>query len=422
MKKNKMMRVASALLIAVLLTTSAISGTFAKYVSTGHAEDAARVAKWGIAIKAAGTLFSDAYAAGTVDDSTGTPTTVGNTPVLYDEDKVATLAYTVNSMGSGDTKENVVAPGTRSYSNGLMLGLSGEPEVAVRLTGRVIAQDIFLEKGSWAVMSEPFQFASTDLKEYCELASAGVLYKKESNQYTRVNAPDLEHDTNWHLGDAGENDWWVLCLDSAGSSLPYFPVEYHSYLLSGSATLSAFSFNMMAGLMDDGAMDGEGHNIRESYTEPYALYGGSSDSISTGVDMYRAAFVYSRDDDSDTSIYYPANYQFNRGNGYSDIGLTWEWKYDVDGTTNGLDTILGDLIAKYLDEDDAHYEVVYAAPDTMGADGDVTYYAVTIEKETNWNDAGIPGVVVKCNMNADPVVVANLTTSLYIDLTFTQVD
>ena len=47
MKKNIMMRVASALLIAVLLTTCAISGTFAKYVTTTGSSDNARVAKWG---------------------------------------------------------------------------------------------------------------------------------------------------------------------------------------------------------------------------------------------------------------------------------------------------------------------------------------------------------------------------------------
>jgi len=47
MKKNTMMRLASALLVLVLLTTCAISGTFAKYVTTAGSEDAARVAYWG---------------------------------------------------------------------------------------------------------------------------------------------------------------------------------------------------------------------------------------------------------------------------------------------------------------------------------------------------------------------------------------
>ena len=47
MKKNRMMRAASALLVAVLLTTCTISGTFAKYVTEVNASDNARVAAWG---------------------------------------------------------------------------------------------------------------------------------------------------------------------------------------------------------------------------------------------------------------------------------------------------------------------------------------------------------------------------------------
>ena len=52
MKKNKMMRLASFLLVATLLTTSMISGTFAKYVTEGSASDSARVAKWGVEVEA----------------------------------------------------------------------------------------------------------------------------------------------------------------------------------------------------------------------------------------------------------------------------------------------------------------------------------------------------------------------------------
>ena len=47
MKKNNVMRIASALLVAVLLTTCAISGTFAKYTTTASGTSTARVAKWG---------------------------------------------------------------------------------------------------------------------------------------------------------------------------------------------------------------------------------------------------------------------------------------------------------------------------------------------------------------------------------------
>ena len=47
MRKNKMMRAASGLLVAVLLSTCAISGTFAKYTTSANGTDSARVAKWG---------------------------------------------------------------------------------------------------------------------------------------------------------------------------------------------------------------------------------------------------------------------------------------------------------------------------------------------------------------------------------------
>ena len=61
MKKNKMMRIAGGLLIAVLLTTSIISGTFAKYVTTGSAADEARVARFGVTVTGSGSLFAKNY-------------------------------------------------------------------------------------------------------------------------------------------------------------------------------------------------------------------------------------------------------------------------------------------------------------------------------------------------------------------------
>ena len=62
MKKNRMMRLASILLICVLLTTSVISGTFAKYVTADTGSDNARVAKWGVELIVTGdNLFSNSY-------------------------------------------------------------------------------------------------------------------------------------------------------------------------------------------------------------------------------------------------------------------------------------------------------------------------------------------------------------------------
>ena len=50
MKKNAMLKIAAILMVAVLLTTCAISSTFAKYVASGSDSTEARVAKWGVSV------------------------------------------------------------------------------------------------------------------------------------------------------------------------------------------------------------------------------------------------------------------------------------------------------------------------------------------------------------------------------------
>ena len=88
MKKNKMMRAASGLLIATLLTTSVIAGTFAKYTTSADGTDTARVAKWGFGTTTMTLdgLFSNAYktdgtTAGTSDDAT-VKTTADKTDII----------------------------------------------------------------------------------------------------------------------------------------------------------------------------------------------------------------------------------------------------------------------------------------------------------------------------------------------------
>lgn len=87
MKKNKMMRFASVLLVAVLLSTCAISGTFAKYTSTASGTATAKVAKWDVKVGGASldattkdftfNLFDtivDTYNAGTEEHGDGDKT------------------------------------------------------------------------------------------------------------------------------------------------------------------------------------------------------------------------------------------------------------------------------------------------------------------------------------------------------------
>ena len=113
MKKNTMMRLASGLLVAVLLTTCAISGTFAKYVTSDSSTDSARVAKWGVNVDVVvdGAFATEYDAKETVTDLTGTA-----------------IAKTVVSS-NGD---NLLAPGT----SGTLLSkaaITGSPEVAVNI-------------------------------------------------------------------------------------------------------------------------------------------------------------------------------------------------------------------------------------------------------------------------------------------------
>ncbi|MGN0648677.1 MAG: hypothetical protein ACI4J3_08625 [Oscillospiraceae bacterium] len=107
-KKNNALRAASTLLVAVLLSTCAISGTFAKYVTSGSGTDSARVAKWGVTISATGATFAQTYA---TDDTSFT--LAANTVVSANEDKV-------------------VAPGTSGDM--AAFELTGTPETAVRVS------------------------------------------------------------------------------------------------------------------------------------------------------------------------------------------------------------------------------------------------------------------------------------------------
>ena len=120
MKKNTMMRIASVLMVAVLLSTCAISSTFAKYVTSGSDGDTARIAKWGVRVSVSA---QDAFT------------------YQYDkkEDSDITIAKTVISASGQDDSGNVtngddvLAPGT----SGVLLQqaqVTGTPEVAVNVS------------------------------------------------------------------------------------------------------------------------------------------------------------------------------------------------------------------------------------------------------------------------------------------------
>ena len=101
MKKNKFLKIASGLLMLVLITCCAVSGTFAKYTTNGTAADTATVAKWGMTLTV------------TADDG------------LYDDDK------TTNDVSAKVATNDLAAPGT--YAKLATVSLIGTPEVAYEI-------------------------------------------------------------------------------------------------------------------------------------------------------------------------------------------------------------------------------------------------------------------------------------------------
>ena len=137
MKKNKAMRAAGGLFLATMLSTSIISGTYAKYVTTGSSSDSARVAKFGVTVDAAGSLFAKTYLK------------TSNTPGAANTN-AASLSV------SSSNEDNVVAPGTKNDANGLSISIGGTPEVAVEVSFKIDTdsiKDIFLEAGTYTDMT-----------------------------------------------------------------------------------------------------------------------------------------------------------------------------------------------------------------------------------------------------------------------------
>ena len=124
MKKNRFLKVASAMIILCLITTCAVSATFAKYTTAGSATDQARVAKWGVEV----TMDAD--------------------PAFANEYSKTTNVITVKSVDDA----NVVAPGTSSseVDGGLKFAITGKPEVKTNIDiAFTVTSDVYLKAGTY---------------------------------------------------------------------------------------------------------------------------------------------------------------------------------------------------------------------------------------------------------------------------------
>ena len=127
MKKNRTMRIAAVMLVFALLTTCIISGSFAKYITTGTAaSEAARVAKWGVKVEAAA-----------------------------DSVKIADDAYGTTVAAFQATTGGIMAPGT-SKESAAVITISGKPEVAVKI---LVEADVTVDR--WLDKTGAFYFPLT---------------------------------------------------------------------------------------------------------------------------------------------------------------------------------------------------------------------------------------------------------------------
>lgn len=128
MRENKTLKVALVLLIAVVLTTCTISGTFAKYVSGSTGSDTARVAKWDIKLN--GEAWSD---------------TVEFDLFTYTDTNVTT---------TGANDEKIIAPGTEGTFE---FSVKNDSEVAAKYSIELdvtnnnnIPVEFKVGEGAWA--------------------------------------------------------------------------------------------------------------------------------------------------------------------------------------------------------------------------------------------------------------------------------
>lgn len=298
MKKNKMMRVASALLVAVLMTTSVISGTFAKYVTQDSASDEARVAKWGVVLQVAGNLYGEKYNANSAIDN-----------------KDGIVASSTNISATTD----VVAPGTKN-ENGFAISLKGQPEVAGKVTTTITTQNILLKDyNEYGVMVEVPAGVVTEAN-FTEFTG---LYTKTGNTYTPA--------TSW-----SNTDFYTL-EDVVDLTADYYPVIYNlagaTNTIATPGAITADSLNAIASLIDT-KLGFNGTHVTNDYN-----------ASNNDITVYNCTATFS------------ANQNLADVFKCNDLKITWEWKFcnndpvcddasgDASCDTCKADTILALLMA-----------------------------------------------------------------------------
>ena len=255
MKKNRMMRLASILLVLVLLTTSVISGTFAKYVTTDSASDSARVAKWGIDVTVGGNLFGKNYSAKTNDG--------GN------------VICAATSASVSATDSNLFAPGTKN-DTGFEVKITGTPEVAYTIdaktgdevSGAVANEEIFLGVGEWGTM-----VAVTGLNNATNFGT-GKYYTMSGTTFTKAAAY------------AADTQYYELHDEAKVETNPYYPIVWgltKDGTASTATRLDAIATEMINNVKDKAgdANDDAAITYKLTWEWPFSSTNNANDGVDT---------------------------------------------------------------------------------------------------------------------------------------------
>lgn len=261
MKKNKMIRAASGVMILTMLSTCATANAYAKYTTADNGEDSARVAKWGVKALVSGDLFGAHYLNGELDNKIA-----------------AEYTGSVDSSKKAENATNIVAPGTSS-DKGIAIMVSGTPEVANKVifeSDLTQNKDICLKAGKYGtlVKAEKITQENFSTGEY-------YLYDESNSMYVLQN--------DFVKGDA--NRYYEI-HDDVEVNEDYYPIKW---TVSGAANNEYDTVNAMATALQN-------------------EYNKTNQSLVT-LDK----FSY----------------------------INWSWDFDDSGkgTNDGVDTILGNIIA-----------------------------------------------------------------------------
>jgi hypothetical protein len=369
-KNNKAMRAAGGLLVATLLSTSIVSGTYAKYVSKGSSNDIARAAKWGVAFSGSGSLFGTNYYKHMMTGDPETPESLELDPdsdlpsveTASSDDRLSVVSYNGCLVGTPDGGvDKVVAPGTKN-DTGLTLAISGQPEVDTRLAATIEFQDLGLKGGtsdgesttsySYNLMRK-VQFDS-QAEFDAKILSENGLYTGDFKKITRTETTDdVSGETTVTYTDSNNDtvyfytntDYYEFVFDPSEISIGtdgYYPVKY--YYTHGDAEEPSTTAVKLSEIADDIA-----GAFFSNYTKEFV---DEASDTGTGKVGYVERFTGYED--------YEANTDF--GDALNIGTITWKWDYNTPNSgdyydsetwneTDYRDTILGDLAALYTDED-----------------------------------------------------------------------